>query len=295
LLTSTTALYNTAIGAVALSHNTTGNFNTAVGESALYGNVSGISNTAIGTSSMGVNTGGNFNTALGAGALADTISDGNTGIGTGALGQTTGTENIAAGHMAGSAVTTGSYNILIGTRGSSIDTNTIRIGGETALGDTFTQTSFFAAGIRGTTTANNDAIPVVIDSAGQLGTVNSSRRFKEDILDMGNSSSGLMRLRPVTFRYKQPYADGSKPIQYGLIAEEVSEVYPDLVAHSADGQIETVKYQVLDAMLLNEVQHQQRVIEQQRHEIETLKSQLNGVSALESRLVALENAVAGNR
>src|SRR5207253_7188545 len=104
-------------------------------------------------------------------------------------------------------------------------------------------------------------IPVVIDSAGQLRTVSSSRRFKEDIQDMGEASSGLLHLRPVTFRYKKPYADGSKPIQYGLIAEEVAEVYPDLVARSADGQIETVKYQVLDSMLLNEIQRQARVIE----------------------------------
>jgi hypothetical protein len=95
---------------------------------------------------------------------------------------------------------------------------------------------------------------VVIDSAGQLGTVSSSRRFKEDIQAMGDVSNGLMHLRPVTFRYQKPFADGSKPIQYGLIAEEVAEVYPDLVAHSADGQIETVKYQVLDSMLLNELQ-----------------------------------------
>jgi len=93
-----------------------------------------------------------------------------------------------------------------------------------------------------------------------LGTTSSSRRYKEDIEDMGAASYDLMRLRPVTYRYKKPYADGSKPIQYGLIAEEVAEVYPDLVAHSADGQIQTVKYQVLDSMLLNEVQRQQTEI-----------------------------------
>ena len=119
---------------------------------------------------------------------------------------------------------------------------------------------------------------------------------------MGDASRGLLRLRPVTFRYRKPFADGSAPIQYGLIAEEVAEVYPDLVAHSADGQIETVKYQVLDAMLLNEVQRQQRImqrqqrmIEQQQREIEALKAELDGVSEMRSRLVALENAVAGNR
>ena len=91
---------------------------------------------------------------------------------------------------------------------------------------------------------------------------------------MGTASGGLMRLRPVTFRYQKPFADGSKPIQYGLIAEEVAEVYPDLVAHSADGQIESVKYQVLDAMLLNEVQRQQAEITNQRDEIRTQREQI---------------------
>ena len=148
----------------------------------------------------------------------------------------------------------GSGNIYIGTEGPGIDNGTIRIGGSTTFSDQAIQTKFFVSGVRGITTSNNDAVPVLIDSAGQLGTVSSSRRFKEDIRDMGDASRSLMRLRPVTFRYRNPFADGSKPVQYGLIAEEVAEVYPDLVARSADGQIETLKYQVLDAMLLNEVQ-----------------------------------------
>jgi hypothetical protein len=97
-------------------------------------------------------------------------------------------------------------------------------------------------------------VPVLIDGNGQLGTVLSSIRFKEDVQDMAEASSGLLRLRPVTFRYKKPYADGSKPVDYGLIAEEVAEVYPDLVVKSADGQIQTVQYQKLTPMLLNEVQ-----------------------------------------
>lgn len=114
---------------------------------------------------------------------------------------------------------------------------------------------------------------VVIDSNGQLGTVSSSRRFKEDIRDMNDASSGLLRLRPVTYRYAQPYADGGKPLDYGLIAEEVAEVYPDLAARGADGQIETVQYQKLTPMLLNELQKQARTI-----------------LRLESRLAALESA-----
>jgi hypothetical protein len=121
------------------------------------------------------------------------------------------------------------------------------------------------------TTGQNNAIPVLIDSNGQLGTASSSRRFKEDIQDMAETSSGLMRLRPVTFRYKKQFVDGSKPIQYGLIAEEVAEVYPDLVAHSADGQIETVKYQVLPTMLLNEVQRQQLEINGLKQDLQDQK------------------------
>ena len=105
---------------------------------------------------------------------------------------------------------------------------------------------------------------------------------------MGEASSGLMHLRPVTFRYKKPYADGTKPVQYGLIAEEVAEVYPDLVARSADGQIETVKYQVLDSMLLNEVQHQQAEISSQKGQIRVLEQQNQD---LQRRLARLEAAL----
>jgi polyhydroxyalkanoate synthesis regulator phasin len=118
----------------------------------------------------------------------------------------------------------------------------------------------------------------MIDSTtGQLGTVSSSRRFKENIHDMGDASEGLMRLRPVTFRYKQPFDDGSKPIQYGLIAEEVAEVYPDLVARSADGQIETVKYQLLDPMLLNEVQRQHAETQLQQAKIRDQQAQIRNL------------------
>jgi hypothetical protein len=146
------------------------------------------------------------------------------------------------------------------------------------VGTSGTQTSFFAAGIRGVTTGSNDAVPVMIDSNGQLGTVSSSRRFKEDIQDMGEASQGLMHLRPVTFRYLKPFADGSKPMQYGLVAEEVAEVYPDLVARSADGQIETVKYQVLDSMLLNDVQRQQKEIRGLQERLRKMETALASLS-----------------
>jgi hypothetical protein len=275
LASNTTGWANTAVGRVALFSNTSGNGNTATGP-ALYSNTTGSANTATGDGALWSNTTGPENTAVGWSALfSNTMGGGNTAIGESALfsntsgiantatgdgalwSNTTGNNNIAIGYQAAINVT-GGNNIHIGNTGSASDSGTIRIGSSTSVdcgfGPCGPQTSFFAAGIRGTTTANNDPVPVLIDSAGQLGTVSSSRRFKEDIQDMGDATNGLMRLRPVTFRYQKPFADGSKPIQYGLIAEEVAEVYPDLVVHSADGQIETVRYQVLDSMLLNELQ-----------------------------------------
>jgi hypothetical protein len=285
LQNNTTGTTNTANGAYAMQNNTTGSYNTASGASTLTNNATGGSNAATGVGALYFNTTGNQNTASGTSALQNnTTGSYNTASGEAALvNNTTGSNNIAIGQGAAANVSGGnSNNIHMGSQGSGVDSGAIRIG------TPGTQTSFFAAGVRGVTTANNDAIPIVIDSAGQLGTVSSSRRFKQDIQDMGDASRGLMRLRPVTFRYQKPFSDGSQPIQYGLIAEEVAEVYPDLVAHSADGQIETVKYQVLSTMLLNEVQRQRR-------EIEALKAQLNRLSVMESRLAALENAGAGNR
>ena len=114
----------------------------------------------------------------------------------------------------------------------------------------------------------------VIGSNGQLGTVSSSQRLKEDIQDMGGASRAILDLRPVTFRYRKPFDDGSKPIQYGLIAEEVADVFPDLVARSANGQVETVKYQVLDSLLLNELQRQEAEIRALEEKLEKLESAL---------------------
>jgi hypothetical protein len=283
LFSNTVGNDNTANGQGALYLNTAGNENTAIGEQALYFNTTGIDNTAVGLGALFRNTTGNFNAANGEYALGNnTTGSANTAIGSLALGNnTTGSNNIAIGGSAASNVSSGnSNNIHIGSLGVAGDNGAIRIGGYPVA-----QTSFFAVGIRGVTTTNNDAIPVMIDSAGQLGTTSSSRRFKEDIEDMGAASHDLMRLRPVTYRYKQPFADGSKPIQYGLIAEEVAEVYPDLVAHSADGQIETVKYQVLDSMLLNEVQRLAQQLEEQRKENQSLQK----------RLAKLETALASHK
>jgi hypothetical protein len=276
LRSNTTGLYNSATGSSALGNNTTGTGNTATGASALSENTTGGDNTATGTSALSENTTGSDNTASGASALAgNTTGRSNTAIGYWALGaNTTGSYNIAIGDGAAMNVSAGNgNNIHIGHSGSSADNGAIRIGTAGA------QTSFFVAGVRGVKTGNNDAIPVMVDSSGQLGTVNSSRRFKEDIRDMGEASGGLLRLRPVTFRYRQPFADGSKPIEYGLIAEEVAEVYPDLVAHSADGQIETVKYQVLDSMLLNELQKEHEEVRQLKARLAALEQLLSGKAA----------------
>jgi hypothetical protein len=244
------AQLNTALGYAALSTNA-GSANTAVGVVALWWNTTGTSNAALGNAAARFNDTGSYNTALGVESL---------------FSNNIGSSNIAIGFQSGYYLTANN-NVDVANMGQAGDSGVVRIG------TSGTQTSFFAAGIRGVTTGSNDAVPVMIDSNGQLGTVSSSRRFKEDIQDMGDVSQGLMRLRPVTFRYAKAFADGSKPMQYGLIAEEVAEVYPDLVAHSADGQIETVKYQVLDSMLLNELQRQRR-------EIEDLEASLSELNAL---------------
>ena len=122
-----------------------------------------------------------------------------------------------------------------------------------------------------------------MSSFGQPGVASSSRRFKEDIQDIGDATDNLMRLRPVTYRYKLPFEDGSQPIQYGLIAEEVTEVYPELVARSADGQVETVKYQLLDSMLLNELQKQNATITAQKEKIQSLEERLARLESLLER------------
>ncbi len=251
LNSATSGATNTAVGAGALQSLTTGGGNVAVGESALTNITNTLENTAIGYSSFAGSTGG-FNIGLGAGSGQNSTGSNNIYVGFGAGANNTGGANMYLGYNAGANLN---------------ETQTIRIGQGT-------YNRMFVTGVRAVTTGNADAVPVVIDSLGQLGTINSSRRFKDDIRDMGDASSRLMRLRPVTFRYKQPAADGSQPIDYGLIAEEVEAVYPDVVAHSADGQVETVQYQKVNAMLLNEVQKQHRELEKQSSEIELLKARL---------------------
>jgi hypothetical protein len=308
LNSNTTGYSNTASGVWALYANTTGVANTASGYRALFANTTGGSNTASGNGALYANTNGGSNTASGNGALyANTTGMLNTASGAGALSSNTaGNNNIAIGYDAGYNVTT-SNNIHLGSQGFAADSGTIRIGcmstGDCAyLGAP--QTAAFIGGIWGATTQSSGAVQVLVDSNGNLGVASSSRRYKEDIQDMGDTSAGLLRLRPVTFRYKKPYADGSQPIQYGLIAEEVAEVYPDLVARSADGQIETVKYQVLDSMLLNELQKQNVTIATQKNQIRDQERQIQAqeqlvqdqgqqIRSLTERLAKLEAALDG--
>jgi hypothetical protein len=131
--------------------------------------------------------------------------------------------------------------------------------------------------VRGTI-ARTDSVPLFIDPAGQLGTISSSRELKDDIEAIGTGSARVMDLRPVTFRYKQPFQDGSKPVQYGLIAEEVAETFPELAAKNAAGKVETVKYHLLPVLLLNEMQRQEKMITRQQDEIRDLRKQIENLA-----------------
>ena len=269
LYNNTTGNFNTAAGVNALFSNTTGSYNTAAGFDALYKNTGGSNNTAIGDLALQTNTGsgntacggsalqgnttGFYNTATGVLALAgNTTGIINTASGFEALqGNTTGAANIALGYQAGMNLTTGYANIDIFDPGVAGESYTIRIGTQG------TQSATYIAGISGTGVMGTD---VVVNGSGQLGVVMSSARYKRDIHDMGEASSGLMKLRPVTFRYNN---DRTGTRQYGLVAEEVERVYPELVTYGADGRAQSVRYSMLTSMLLNEMQKQARQVQDQ--------------------------------
>jgi len=203
---------------------------------------------------------------VGSGASILSSGSGNTAVGRGALNNnTSGSSNIAIGDSAGTSLSTGNFNIVVGNAGVNGEAQTIRIG---TNGD---QTRAFIAGVRGVTTGIGNGIAVLIDSNGQLGTVSSSRDAKDDIADMQDASAGLMRLRPVVFHYRDDHTPAGPRLQYGLIAEEVEGVYPGLVAQDSKGKTETVMYQYLGPMLLNEYQKQQRTIEALVREIAELR------------------------
>ncbi len=287
LHSNTDADNNTAIGYYALYSNTGGEENTAIGRDALSDNTTGGENTAIGAFAMQTNTTGSYNTAIGYQALnLGTTGSRNTAIGYSTLLLAdTGSRNIALGYGAGYLNEHGSNNIWIANYGAE-ESNTLRIGKGTGTGYS-EQNRAFISGIRGITTGEPGALAVVIDSEGQLGTVSSSRRVKEEIRDMGGASSELSELRPVTFRYRKAYEDGSKPLRYGLIAEEVAEVFPELVAYDAEGRPESVLYHLLPPMLLNELQAAQGAIAAQRRRIETQEDELRRLRALAGELTGL--------
>ena len=263
LQTNTTGERNTATGRAALVNNITGNNNTADGHDALFSNTTAIRNTATGSFALFSNTTGPNNTAIGYFALfSNTTGNSNTANGYDALlNNTTGVGNIALGNFAGSNLTTGDNNIDIGNQGVAAEANTIRIG---ARG---TQTQTFIAGVTGAAVIG---VAVKVNAAGQVGTAPSSQRFKTEIKPMDKSSEAILALKPVTFHYKKEL-DPEGILQFGLVAEEVEKVNPDLVARDAQGKIYTVRYEAVNAMLLNEFLKEHRTVQEQKATIAQLK------------------------
>jgi trimeric autotransporter adhesin len=280
LISNTTGSANTANGAGALAGNTEGGNNTATGFQALNGNTTGSENTAIGSGALVSNNVGPGNTAIGSNALASNTGNGlNTAVGANALASSDGGGNTALGFNAGLNLTTGINNIDIGfdVVGVAGESNTIRIGRQG------TQRATFIAGIRGSTVGGGTT--VVVNAAGKLGVAPSSARFKDDIKPMDNASEAILALKPVTFRYKKEI-DAERTPQFGLVAEDVEKVNPDLVVRDAEGKVYTVRYEAVNAMLLNEFLKEHRTVQEQQKEIEALAamvreqaSQIQKVSA----------------
>jgi hypothetical protein len=279
LALNTTGSANTASGFDALFSNTSGGGNTATGALALVNNTMGGENTAVGGDALLSNTTGSNNTALGFDALFyNRRGNNNTAIGVDALySNTRGINNIAVGDSAGANLTTGNDNIDIGNAGVAGEAKTIRIG------TTGTQTNAYIAGISGATVPTG--VAVIVDTSGHLGTTTSSARFKEDIKPMENASEAILALKPVIFRYKHELDHEGIP-QFGLVAEQVEKVNPDLVARDEQGKPYTVRYEAVNAMLLNEFlkehrknEEQQAIIERQQKQIDALAAGLQKVSA----------------
>lgn len=306
LTNNTTASYNTAVGAVALFENTTGTQNTALGYDALGANTTGSGNTAAGQYALPSNTTGANNTAFGANALYfNTTGKGNAaqgvnalynnttgirnlGIGSNALyGNTSGSYNLGLGFDAGYNQTTGTDDIYIANQGVAGESQTLRLGTQGSAGVQGSGVlKAYVAGVAGSPVTGS---AVYISSSGQLGVLASSERFKTAIAAMGDSSEKLAALRPVTFKLK---SDPEGTVQYGLIAEEVAKVYPELVVHGADGRINGVRYEELAPMLLNAVQKELRTQTLQAQRIAAQDRTIESLSAelreMRSRLAGLE-------
>jgi endosialidase-like protein len=253
---------NLFVGVGAGNPGATGDGNTAVGARALAANSTGANNVAVGRDALVGNVGGINNIAIGRAALADSID---------------GIQNIAIGAAAGAALTSGSGNIYIGSVGLAVENDTLRIGSGLSRA--------FIAGIAGQGVDGATDAPVLVDANHKLGTSPSSRRVKQDIADMAEASQDLRRLRPVTFRYR-PEAGRGSTLQYGLIAEEVAEVYPELVVRDGAGAPQTVKYHVLPALLLNELQRQARMLAEKDQELQAQRGQLAELAATVAALAA---------
>jgi trimeric autotransporter adhesin len=288
LISLTTGTDNTAIGFDVLFSNTGGSFNTSTGMDSLYSNTSGSSNTATGFQALYLNNGGS-NTATGIFAMYNnttgeencafggralnnnTTANNNTAVGTLSLvNNTVGSNNIALGYQAGLHIKTGSNNIEIGNRGLTSDSQTIRIGGQG------TQNATYIGGISGATVPGG--VTVVVDSDGHLGTINSSACYKEKIQPMDKASEAILALQPVTFRYKKELDPEGIP-QFGLVAEEVEKVNPDLVARDDTGKPYSVRYEAVNAMLLNEFLKEHETVQELKKQVAELTAGLRKISA----------------
>ena len=251
LLSNTTGFGNTAIGGLPLFSNTTGSKNTAVGFQALVANTTRDSNTAVGSQALLTNTTGTNNTALGAHALSNNVNGANnTAVGISALAAATGSGNIGVGDSAGGFVTTANHVICIGSFGQNVNDSCF-------IGNIAFQPS--------------EGVPVLINAADKLGTPTSSGRFKDDIRPMAEASEALFAFKPVTFRYKKEIDPKGKS-QFGLVAEEVEKVNPDLVVRDKEGKPYSVRYDQVNTMLLNEFLKEHKKVEEQQESIAQLKS-----------------------
>ena len=283
-LEGSTGNSNTADGAYALSSNTSGVVNVATGLQALLFNTTGGANTATGTYALQSNTTASDNTASGYAAMQlNTTGYSNTAVGHSALYfNSSGHDNIAIGRTAGSSVTTGNNNIEIGNLGVTGDSNTIRIG----TGGT--QTNTYIAGISGATVPGG--VGVIVDTSGHLGTIVSSERFKDNIQPMDRSSEVILSLQPVTFHYKHDLDPEGIP-QFGLVAEQVAKVNPDLVARDEDGKPYTVRYEAVNAMLLNEFLKEHRKVHELEKTVTELRASAAEQKALQATLAKLQSAL----
>ena len=277
LYNNTTGSGNTAVGSTALFRNTSGESNTATGEGALSSNGAGSGNTADGANTLSGRNGNvipdwSNNTAVGANALIGQIGDleNNTAIGAEALPLSFGGQNnIAIGYRAAVNLVSGDNNIYVGNLGVDFDSGSVRIG------TAGTQTQTFIAGINGTAVTGT---PVVVDGNGQLGVAASSARFKDEIKPMDKASEAILALKPVTFRYK-PEIDAKGAPQFGLLAEDVAKVNRDLVVHDATGKPYTVRYDAVNAMLLNEFLKEHKAFLEEQRTVEDLKKEVAALTA----------------